>query len=220
MVMRTVPKEAKVRRGTYRKDRDKAVIIGVDVIPLERVTNVENPAPAHLGAVGAREWDYVLRTCPWIAPSDLSAVQFYCEAVDRRDDFSRELAGGSLMLETSTGYAYINPAFVGMRQCEEQIVKWMSLLGMTPSDRTRLGVAEVKAKSELEKLAERRSQKLAEIEAAGGLPGSELPSVPKRPRRATARSSSTSSTPTAASPKTASPDRPARRSTRATGSGA
>jgi phage terminase small subunit len=93
----------------------------------------------------------------------------FCEAVDRREEFGRALVGHtcpqcghldehqtSLMLETSTGYAYINPAAVGVKQMEEQIAKWMSVLGMTPSARGALGVAEVKAASTLDKLAARK----------------------------------------------------------------
>jgi hypothetical protein len=45
----------------------------------------------------------------------------------------------------------------GLRELDRQIVSNLSLLGFTPSDRSRLGVAEVKAKSRLEELMERRA---------------------------------------------------------------
>lgn len=46
-----------------------------------------------------------------------------------------------------------------LRDLERQITSWLSLLGLTPTDRARLGVAEVKAQSTLERLAaERASQ--------------------------------------------------------------
>ena len=44
----------------------------------------------------------------------------------------------------------------GLRELDRQIVSNLSLLGFTPSDRARLGVAEIKAKSKLEELMERR----------------------------------------------------------------
>lgn len=47
----------------------------------------------------------------------------------------------------------------GLRELDKQIVSNLSLLGFTPSDRSRLGVAEVKAKSKLEELMERRANR-------------------------------------------------------------
>jgi hypothetical protein len=47
----------------------------------------------------------------------------------------------------------------GLRDLDKQIVSNLSLLGFTPSDRARLGVAEVKAKSKLEELMERRANR-------------------------------------------------------------
>lgn len=40
----------------------------------------------------------------------------------------------------------------GLRELDKQIVSNLSLLGFTPSDRSRLGVAEVKAATKLEAL--------------------------------------------------------------------
>ena len=47
----------------------------------------------------------------------------------------------------------------GLRELDRQIVSNLSLLGFTPSDRSRLGVAEVKAKSKLEELMDRRASR-------------------------------------------------------------
>jgi hypothetical protein len=41
----------------------------------------------------------------------------------------------------------------------KMIISNLSLLGFTPTDRTRLGVAEVKAKSRLEELMARRAER-------------------------------------------------------------
>ena len=48
----------------------------------------------------------------------------------------------------------------GLRELDKQIVSNLSLLGFTPSDRTRLGVAEVKAQSKLEELMERKASRV------------------------------------------------------------
>ena len=44
-----------------------------------------------------------------------------------------------------------------LRDLDTSIIRNLSLLGFTPVDRTRMGVAEVKARSKLEELRERRS---------------------------------------------------------------
>jgi P27 family predicted phage terminase small subunit len=145
----------------------------------------DTPPPVSLKEHGRKEWTHVLKTCQWIAKSDLMCLRTYCEILDRRAAFASELEGNSLMLETSTGYAYINPAAVGMKQCEDQLLKWMGILGLSPSDRSNLGVAEVKSMTTLEKLAMARAER-AEAEKAEVIdvtPENKNASVPaRRPR--------------------------------------
>jgi hypothetical protein len=45
-----------------------------------------------------------------------------------------------------------------LRDLDRQLVANLSLLGFTPTDRSRLGVAEVKRQSKLEELRSRASQ--------------------------------------------------------------
>jgi len=49
----------------------------------------------------------------------------------------------------------------GLRELDRQIISNLSLLGFTPSDRSRLGVAEVKAASKLEELKLRKAKIVA-----------------------------------------------------------
>ena len=42
---------------------------------------------------------------------------------------------------------------------EENLTKWLSLAGLTPSDRARLGVAEVKARTKLDELLDRQASR-------------------------------------------------------------
>jgi P27 family predicted phage terminase small subunit len=214
-----VPIEQKRRRGTLHPGREEERSGGITRIPIAGVVLSEVSPPASLNELGRREWDYVITTCPWLGRSDLTAVRLYCETLMRRQDFQDALDSDSLMLMTSTGYSYINPAAVGLRQMEEDLRKWMGLLGLTPSDRTRIGVAEVQAKSTLERLAELKSAKVQKIiESEAGLPDTTPPSPPRQSRRATATSSSRSSTTTGGSRRTPSPVRQALPSTSEDGS--
>lgn len=205
----TLPLEQKKRRGTLRADRVPGG--GAALVAVERA-QIDEPPPANLKDEGKAEWERALRVCPWIALSDLTALRFLCEAVDRRKILMDELVGSETTLFTSTGYAYVHPADAALGKTEDRIAKWMQQLGMTPSARGALGVAEVKTVSALDKLsAARRARQ-------GGLPASSPPSTTPPSKPATARKSSRSSTPTDASPRTASPARRARRSTPESGS--
>lgn len=203
----TIPTEVKKRRGTLRNDRTPSG----SVIPVDRVSP-DTPPPATLREAGKAEWSHSLLVCRWIAHSDLTALRMLCEAIDRREALNTELTkpGATLMLETSTGYAYVNPAAAALEKTEERISKWMTVLGMTPSARGALGVAEVHQASVLDKLAARRGP-------AGHL-ASTQPSPSETSSTETEMRSSSSSRPTGASRRTPSRVRRALPSTLDTGS--
>lgn len=51
---------------------------------------------------------------------------------------------------------YVPAAVLRLERVERELTTWLSLLGLTPTDRSRLGVAEVKARSKLDELRARR----------------------------------------------------------------
>ena len=52
---------------------------------------------------------------------------------------------------------------VTLRELDKQITNAYSLLGFTPSDRSRLGVAEVKKESKLDELMRRKAERMAQF---------------------------------------------------------
>lgn len=154
----TKPTELKRRLGNPGKRP-----LPAGLTALAPVATTMDP-PDTLGDEGAHEWRHVLASARWIGPSDLRNLRLYCEAIDRRSALMAEVASQGYVLYTDKGYAYLNPAVGALQTTEVQLTKWLSLLGLTPSDRSRLGVAEVKAQSTLEHLAAKR--------AAGGPRGS------------------------------------------------
>jgi hypothetical protein len=76
----------------------------------------------------------------WISPtSDLEILLLTCEAVDERADLRLEvIESGDRQLRR------------GLRELDRQIMASLSELGFTPTARSRLGVAEVKAASKIE----------------------------------------------------------------------
>jgi hypothetical protein len=86
----------------------------------------------------------------WISPkTDIELLLMTCEMLDERVRLR--------------AYVWNNPEAwrerKALRELEKNITNSLSLLGFTPTDRSRLGVAEVKAKSKLEELRAKRDQR-------------------------------------------------------------
>lgn len=120
---------------------------------------VADDVPAQLGPAGRAVWELVIDQCKWLAESDRPTLVMLCEKFDRRQDFMARLEASDPVLYTDKGYAYPNPLVGMLSTLETEIARLLSALGLTPTDRTRLGVAEVKAQSNLEKLLQRRAER-------------------------------------------------------------
>lgn len=140
-----VPIERKRARGNPGKRALPAV---TETIAIAKI----GEPPATLREPGLAAWKRITDTAPWLGQSDSGLLATLCEKIDRRDEMAAKLAASDFILFTDKGYAYANPLVGMLSTIETEIVKMMSLLGLTPTDRTRLGLAEVKAQSTLERL--------------------------------------------------------------------
>jgi hypothetical protein len=106
---------------------------------------------APLGEAGQALWDSVFSEGElWVSPrTDVAWLQVVCELLDRREVLKAE------WLVDPTN----RPVNMSLLETEKMIQSGLGLLGFTPADRSRLGVAEVKAKSKLEELMERRANR-------------------------------------------------------------
>jgi P27 family predicted phage terminase small subunit len=120
---------------------------------------VADDAPAQLGPAGRAVWELVTDQCAWLAESDRPTLVMVCEKFDRRQDFMARLESSEPVLYTDKGYAYANPLVGMLSTLEQEIAKLLGVLGLTPADRTRLGVAEVKKQSNLERLLAERAER-------------------------------------------------------------
>jgi hypothetical protein len=104
-----------------------------------------------LGVAGMALWDSVFGEGElWVSPrTDVAWLQVVCELLDRREVLKEEW-------QTDPTNRQIN---MSLLETEKLLQSGLGLLGFTPSDRSRLGVAEVKAKSKLEELMERRANR-------------------------------------------------------------
>jgi hypothetical protein len=84
----------------------------------------------------------------WISPStDVDLLLMTCELLDERSQLRAQVMNNNRPDERKA-----------LRDLDRQLVANLSLLGFTPTDRSRLGVAEVKRQSKLEELRSRASQ--------------------------------------------------------------
>jgi hypothetical protein len=141
-----VPSEIKAKRGTLRpEDRERMV-----AAPKVEGGYIEPFRP--LEFAGLQLWKSAMITgSSWIARnSDTHLLMMTCEQLDRREEIR------SLIAETQDWHLYKQ-----LNDLERLITSNLGLLGFTPSDRTRLGLAEVKTQSKFEELMARKEQRVA-----------------------------------------------------------
>jgi hypothetical protein len=82
----------------------------------------------------------------WISPlTDIALVQMFCENLDEREPLRAEVMRGDADRRATRA----------LRDLDKQIIGCLALLGFTPTDRAKMGFAEVKS-SNLDELARRR----------------------------------------------------------------
>ncbi|MFZ9922669.1 MAG: phage terminase small subunit P27 family [Candidatus Nanopelagicaceae bacterium] len=125
------------------------------VIALPRL----NTPPEHLTESAKENWFEIINVAPWVANTDGKLLLELCEKMELKKDIQEKLKQSEYVLYTDKGYAYANPLFGMLSTTTSEIVKLLSLLGLTPTDRTKLGVAEVKARSKIEELLLMKNEK-------------------------------------------------------------
>ena len=149
------PKPTELKRAQGNPGKQKLPKLA-NVVPLPQVTS---KAPDHLSERQQKLWSDLRSHAIWIADTDQPMLQLLCEKLDRRNELIAKLENSDEILYTDKGYAYANPLVGMLSTIETEITKLFSLLGLTPTDRTKLGVAEVKARSVLDDLIEKRANK-------------------------------------------------------------
>jgi hypothetical protein len=145
-----LPNELKAKRGTLRPDR-----LGDSSL---RVSLMQGPlpdAPKELGFQGSTLWSTVLtEASAWVSYKiDTQLLRIVCEQLDER--------------ESLKGLVSENPEQPrlrsALRELEKAIQSNLSTLGLTPSDRARLGFVMVKQENKLEELMRKRDERASKI---------------------------------------------------------
>lgn len=147
------PNELKRKLGNPGKQK-LPELATITILP-----QVSDQAPAHLTPEAQKLWTDIRGIATWIGNTDRSILTLLCEKLDRRNEYIAKLQSMDLVLYTDKGYAYANPVVGMLSTIENEITKLFSLLGLTPADRSKLGVAEVQAMSAIDKLMEKRANR-------------------------------------------------------------
>lgn len=134
------PNEVKRKLGNPGKRAlpDKSKIIALPMA-------IEAPTPPRpLGPEGLKLWNRIWdQARTWISPdTDLEMVTLLCESMDERSQLRLQVLRGTGDWRDR----------VALRSLDGQLQTMLSLLGMSPTDRSKLGVAEVKARSKIQEL--------------------------------------------------------------------
>jgi len=116
---------------------------------LEPIVSVPDPARPLL-KYGREFWDKVWGSgLSWIsANTDAELLLMTCELVDERWNLRVRVMQSNDWRERRA-----------LRELDDRIIRNLSLLGFTPADRSKLGVAEVKAISKMEALKRRADER-------------------------------------------------------------
>jgi P27 family predicted phage terminase small subunit len=121
--------------------------------------------PETLQQKGIELWNHVWTAGKsWLAvDSDRTIVTLLCNAFDEHEDIREKLQSGEYarVYVHANGSPVTTPWVTQMKELRVQMTTWLSQIGFSPSDRSRLGLGEVRVRDELDELAQKRVTKTA-----------------------------------------------------------
>jgi hypothetical protein len=141
------PKPVELKRKLGNPGKGPLPTNSLELAPIHEI-----PEPSRqLFEAGREMWNRIWSMGQiWLSPqTDIELLLMTCELIDERVRLRTEVWNG-------TGDWHDRKA---LRDLEKNIVNNLSLLGFTPADRSRMGVAEVKARSKIEELKAKREQR-------------------------------------------------------------
>lgn len=121
------------------------------------------PAPPPLGLDGLELWETLWSAGrSWLSPaSDAPMITMLCQAQDETEQIRRSLALGEekRYYILSNGQQVTSPLVKQLKEQRVQMTAWLAALGFSPTDRARLGLAEVRQNDVLDELEQRRNER-------------------------------------------------------------
>jgi len=124
------------------------------------------PEPPLLGPDGLDLWDSIWSSgTNWLSPhSDIQMVKMMCQAYDESEEIRRGIAIGEIkrFYVLANGQTVTHPLVNQLKDLRIQVTSWLSALGFSPTDRAKLGLAEVRQNDPLDELQRRRESRRQE----------------------------------------------------------
>ena len=121
------------------------------------------PAAPELGPNGLALWAHVWEAGrAWLSPdSDYTIVRLVCEAHDEYTELRDLLQSGQVdrYYVTANGQVVTHPVVTQLANLRTQLTAWLAAIGFSPSDRSRLGLSEVRVRDSLDELKARRIER-------------------------------------------------------------
>jgi P27 family predicted phage terminase small subunit len=118
--------------------------------------------PVSLGADGVELWNHVWAAGrSWLAvESDRTIVTLLCNAFDEHEMLRRGLQSGEFqrVYVHANGSPVTTPYVTQLKELRAQMTSWLAAIGFSPADRSRLGLAEVRVRDELDELSQKRDR--------------------------------------------------------------
>jgi hypothetical protein len=135
------PKPTEIKRSLGNPGKRKLPDVA-EMVVLEPAEAIPNP-PRALGKSGSELWDRIWSIgMSWVSPtSDIDLLMMVCEMIDERSALRLQVLRDKRPEDRRA-----------LRTLDAQLMQGLSLLGFTPTDRSRLGIAEIKKRSKLEEL--------------------------------------------------------------------
>jgi len=117
------------------------------------------PAPRGLRQRGRLEWRKTWEAGFWLKnDQDYHWIEQIARAYDDIDTYREVVAREGLTVTGSQNQTVAHPLIAEIRRCEQTIRQCLSVLGFSPTDRAKLGLAEAKARGALRKLIDEGSR--------------------------------------------------------------
>jgi P27 family predicted phage terminase small subunit len=123
------------------------------------------PVAPELGPDGLELWEHVWQAGrQWLSPeSDQTIITLLCQSQDEHEEIRRQILSGEIprFYVTANGQMVTHPMVTQLANLRTQMTAWLAAIGFSPSDRARLGLAEVRVRDELDELQRRRAERAA-----------------------------------------------------------
>lgn len=149
--------KATQRDATHKADGRE---MAVPEFTLPAATTIPVP-PDDLGDRGETEWDKIWSAGFWLSPDqDYHWVAMIATAYDEIEIYRAIIAAEGYTYENKLkGVMQAHPLIAEVRKAQALIMRALSTLGFSPTDRARLSIAEVKRKNAIADLNSKMAEK-------------------------------------------------------------